>query len=105
MYLLNYLSLQAAQTRFIEIGRLRTGQNLVGPKDGSNVTFQVPANERYSHNLPFLTIDVFLNGMRLALLDDFYVVESGGSGTGYDTVVLIEAPFADDHLLADYVIA
>lgn len=105
MYLLNYLSLQAAQTRFIEISRLRAGMNLVGVRDGVNVTFRVPANEHYAHNLPFLTVQVYLNGMRLTLLDDYYVAESGGSGTGYDTILLTEAPYADDHLLADYVIA
>ena len=104
MYLLNYLSLQQAHQLFIAIGRYRTGQNLVGPKNGVNLTFTTPGLEKYVHNLPFLTIVVYLNGMRLALLDDYVVVEGGGPGLGFDTVVLNEAPYGDDHLIADYVI-
>jgi hypothetical protein len=104
MYLLNYLSLQQAHQLFIAIGRYRTGQNLSGVKDGVNLTFTTPGQEKYVHNLPFLTIAVYLNGMRLALLDDYIVVESYGPGTGYDTIILNEAPYSDDHLFADYVI-
>lgn len=104
MYLLNYLSLQLAQQLFIAVGRYRTEQNLVGAKDGTNFSFLVPGGEKYVHNLPFLTVVVYLNGMRLAMLDDYVVQESGGPGTGYDTVVLSEAPFNDDQLFADYVI-
>ena len=105
MYLLNYLSLQLAQQLFIAAGRYRTGQGLVGPKNGVNLQFFVPGAEHYAHNLPFLTIAVYLNGQRMALLDDYIVVESGGSGMGFDSILINEAPFSDDHLTADYVIA
>jgi hypothetical protein len=104
MYLLNYLSLQQAHQLFIAVGRYRTGQNLVGAKDGTNFTYTTPGLEKYVHNLPFLTIGVYLNGMRLALLDDYIVQESFGPGTGFDTVILNEAPLSDDHIIADYVI-
>ena len=103
MYLINYLSLQLAQTLFVAASRYRVAQDLVGARDGINVVFTVPASEHYVHNLPFFSVAVYLNGMRLALLDDYIVQESGGPGTGYNTVVLNEAPFADDHLFADYV--
>lgn len=104
MYLINYLNLQTAQQLFIAAGRYRTGQGLIGPKNGVNLTFTTPGLDHYVHNLPFLTITVYLNGQRMTLLDDYIVVESMGAGTGFDTIVLNEAPFSDDHLLADYVI-
>ncbi len=80
MYLINPLSLQIAQTLFITISRYRAAQGLVGPKDGSNETFTTPGLEKFVHNLPFLDISIYYNGVRLALLDDYMVVESGGSG-------------------------
>lgn len=103
MYLINYLSLQTAQQIFIAAGRYRTAQNLVGLMDDSNVVFTIPSGY-YVNNLPFLTIAVYLNGQRLALIDDYITVEGGGVGTGFNTVVLNEAPYPDDHLFADYVI-
>ena len=41
----------------------------------------------------------------LALLDDYMVAESGGPGTGYDTIILNIAPLSNDHLFADYILA
>ena len=105
MYLLNPLSLQVAQQLFIAADRYRVGQNLVGPRDGVNNLFTTPGLEKFSHNLPFLDISVFLNGSRLALLDDYLVMESGGAGSGFDTIMLlVPALRADDHLLADYIL-
>jgi hypothetical protein len=103
VYLINYLNLQTAQQLFIAVGRYRTGQGLVGVKDGVNKTFRTPGLEKYVHNLPFLTIHVYLNGVRLALLDDYMVIESGGPGTGYNTIILELSPRSNDHLLADYI--
>jgi len=105
VYLVNQLSLQVAQQLFIAAGRFRVGQNLVGVKDGINVTFHTPGLEKFAHNLPFLDISVVFNGSRLALLDDYLVVESGGPGTGFDTIVLlVPPPLPNDHLFADYVL-
>jgi hypothetical protein len=105
VYLLNPLSLQVAQQLFIAVDRYRVGQNLVGSRDGLNVMFTTPGLEKFSHNLPFLDISIFFNGSRLALLDDYLVMESGGPGTGFDTVMLlVPAPRPDDHLLADYIL-
>lgn len=103
MYLVNYLSLQLAESLFIAASRFRDAQGLVGTRDGYNVTFTTPGLQPYMQNLPFFGIHVYLNGMRLALLDDYVTVESHGIGTGFDTIVLNEAPFFDDHLFADYV--
>lgn len=104
MYLVNYLNLQTALQMFISVGRFRTGQGLVGSKDGSNLVFHTPGLEKFTHNLPYLTISVFVNGVRLMLLDDYTISESGGTGTGYDTVTLSQAPYLDDHVVADYII-
>lgn len=104
MYLINYLNLQTAQQLFIAVGRYRTGQGLIGVKNSVNTTFKVPGTEKYVHNLPFLTIQVYMNGVRLSILDDYMVVESGGAGTGYDSIITLVAPKSKYHLLADYVV-
>lgn len=105
MYLINPLSLQIAQTLFITISRYRAAQGLVGPKDGINEVFTTPGSEKFVHNLPFLDISVYYNGVRLALLDDYMVVESGGPGTGFNTIIMNVAPLPSDHLFADYILA
>jgi hypothetical protein len=105
VYLLNPLSLQVAQQLFVAANRYRVGQNLVGLRNGVNVMFTTPGLEKFSHNLPFLDVSIYFNGSRLALLDDYLVTESGGSGTGFDTIMLlVPPPRADDHLLADYIL-
>lgn len=105
MYLVNPASIQIAQTFFITISRYRSAQGLVGPFNGVNETFTTPGLELFVHNLPFLDINVYYNGVRLALLDDYMVAESGGPGTGYDTVIMSTPPLPGDHLLADYILA
>jgi len=105
VYLLNSLTLQVAQQLFIAVSRYRVGQNLVGVKDGVNVIFATPGLEKFAHNLPFLDLNVYYNGIRLKLLLDYMVAESGGSGSGFDTVLLTFAPEVNDQLLADYVLA
>lgn len=89
---------------FISVGRFRTGQGLVGVRDGTNHTFKISGNEKFTHNLPFLSISLYVNGIRMTLLDDYVISESGGSGTGFDTVILSQAPYQNDHLTADYVV-
>jgi hypothetical protein len=103
LYLLNQLSLQLAESLFIAASRFRDAQGLVGPRNGTNFQFTTPGHEHYVQNLPFFGINVYLNGMRLALLDDYVTIESLGPGTGFDTIILNEAPFSDDHLFADYI--
>lgn len=103
MYLVNFLNPQTVNQRFIAAVRFRTGVELLGAKDLVNSTYTVPFGDTFTHNLPFLTIQVYLNGQRLKLLDDYTVVESGGVGTGHDTVVLEISPHPDDKVTADYV--
>ena len=104
MYLINFLNLQTAQQLFIAVGRYRTGQGLLGAKDGVNLVFGTPSSENFVHNLPFLTLQLYFNGVRQTLLDDYTVSESGGVGTGFDTITMLVAPKPGDHLTADYVI-
>ena len=104
MYLINYLNYQTALQTFIAVERFRTGQGLMGVRDGVNHAFTIPGGQKFTFNLPFLAISVYVNGLRLTLLDDYVISESGGSGTGYDTVTLSDAPYANDHLTADYVV-
>lgn len=104
MYLVNFPALQNLQQQFIAADRFRTGQTLVGPKNGLNLTFQLAGTDKFVHNLPFLSVHVYYNGVRLALLYDYTISESGGSGTGYDTIVLEVAPRVRDTILADYVV-
>lgn len=103
MYLVNFFNLQAAQQLFVAAARFRTGQQLLGAKNGANVAFTVPVGDQFTHNLPFFSIQVYYNGQRLILLDDYTVVESGGFGTGFDTVVLEVAPASFDKLYVDYI--
>ncbi len=103
MYLINFLNLQAAQQLFVATARFRTGIDLLGSKDGSNVTYSIPTGDKFTHNLPFLTIQIYWNGQRLRLLDDYTISESGGAGTGFDTVTMEESPILRDKLLVDYV--
>jgi hypothetical protein len=100
VYLINYRSLQAASL----LGIFRTGRQLVGTKDGFNKTFYTPGMEKYVHNLPYVTIQVYYNGQRLILLDDYIVVESGGLGTGYDSIILDVAPLIWEKVSADYLV-
>jgi hypothetical protein len=103
VYLVNFLSLQTASQLFLSSARFRTGQNLVGAKNGSNLAFTVPDGDKFTHNLPFLTIQVYFNGQRLKLIDDYVINESGGPGSGYDTIILEVAPRLADKVWVDYV--
>jgi len=100
MYPLNHFF---PQGQFIATTRHRTGLTPVGSIDGANDEYLTPFGDKFVHNLPFLSIQVYFNGIRLTLLDDFTIDESGGSGSGFDTVILAVPPKVDDHVLVDYV--
>jgi hypothetical protein len=94
--------------------KVRTGIALVGPKDSRNRVFRTTPD--YFVHDPTGTgkdIEVWHNGRRLicsAVPDpgqgDFVVEESGGVGTGFDTIVLLSfSPIASSVLVADYQVA
>lgn len=90
---------------------VRVGVALVGPKDGFNRVFRTTP-EYFVHDLSGSgsTIELWHNGRRLAQtavsdpgIGDFTVEESGGVGTGFDTVKLLTfAPVGRSSLLASY---
>jgi len=90
---------------------IRVGVPLVGPKDGVNRIFRTTP-DHFVHDLSGSgkTIELWHNGRRLVQtnilnpgLGDYWVEESGGVGTGYDTVTLLTfAPIGRSSLLANY---
>src|ERR1700722_9637258 len=81
---------------------------LDGVVDDSNMVFTIPSGKfLFDGNLH--KIVVYKNGVKQVYLDDFFIAESGGPGTGYDTVVFTVAPQVDplpvDIITADYYIA
>lgn len=83
---------------------VRIAKALIGVKDGTNDTFTTPEKYLRTSNIK---IAVTWNGRRLAEGVDFDCVESGGAGSGYDTVKLLWSagellPRSSDVLEADY---
>jgi hypothetical protein len=83
---------------------VRIGIALIGVKDGTNPTFTTPTKFYQTANLK---VAVFWNGRRLRVGVDFNALESGGAGTGYDTVQLLWSvaellPRTGDELAVDY---
>lgn len=72
---------------------------LIGIKDNTNVTYTTPTP--FKHTTKFKEV-LFVNGLRQHIPEDYFVAESGGPGTGYDTVVFIIPPYPDDILTIDY---
>lgn len=93
---------------------VRTGVALVGPRDGSNRVFRTTP-DKFVHDPTGTgrTIEVWHNGRRLIWTSngdpsqsDFTVSESGGVGTGFDTITLLTfAPVGKSVLVADYQLA
>ena len=104
MYLINYLSLQTAQQLFISVARYRTEVSPVGAKNQTNTVFTVPFGDKFLQNLPFFAIEVYYNGVLQVLFDDYFVSESGGLGTGYDTITTAFAPYPNDYLICNYIL-
>ena len=88
----------------ISLDDYRKNVPLSGNKDGVNRTFTVPDSEKFYHAAK-LSIEVFLNGQKLAFGTNYTVQESGGAGTGYDQITFLTDPpqDSDDTLNADYV--
>lgn len=77
---------------------------LVGIVDGSNTVFTIPSG-KFIQNTTYKII-VYKNGVKQVYLDDYFIAESGGPGTGYDTVVMVVPPTTTpppvDIITADY---
>lgn len=80
-------------------------KELIGTQDGTNRTFTTPdkfvdgalgANEFH--------IRVIFNGRTLIKEDEFIIIESGGAGTGFDTIVFVnQIPQTKHEIRVDYV--
>lgn len=84
---------------------LREDEQLVGATNGVNITFILPNGDKAINQEPGAKVKVFYNGQRLheGGVNDFTVTESGGAGTGFDTVFLTFSPLAGDLVSADYI--
>lgn len=78
-------------------------QALAGAQDGVNKFYTT--TRKFLRKPPYFVEKVFVNGQRLLATPDgadYTPSESGGPGTGYDTITLSWAPLARDVLLIDY---
>lgn len=88
------------------IGRMRWKKDLVGIKNGANPDFAVPGGEKFIQ-VGENVIRVYRNGLRqnFGADSDYTVSESGGVGTGYDTITFTgPAPLDYEELRADYMV-
>ena len=81
---------------------------MIGNIDGTNRMFTIPSPDKFI-NGTFLgnifKIQVFHNGREIFESIDYLLAESGGLGTGYDTVVLISfSPRANSQMYCNYVV-
>lgn len=83
----------------------RFNVELLGVKNDVNLTFTTP--DKFLHGTYYGAepqIQLMHNGRRLIEGDDFTVSESGGVGTGFDTITMVSfAPSSRSRLIADYV--
>jgi len=91
------------------LGGFRKDQLVTPDPNGSIRTFFTPEEFIYS-TLPaesFLNPSVYLNGYRMSFPDDYIVTESGGVGTGFDSVEFTvgNAPRTGDVITVDYFIS
>jgi hypothetical protein len=87
------------------LSRLRWNKELIGDKDGVNMVYTTP--DYFVQSDPTV-IKIFRNGQKLRLgsSNDYVVSESGGLGTGYDTITINYDPLFDNEVLvADYISA
>jgi len=90
-------------------GLIRVGVPLVGAKDGINRIFRTaPDHFVHAPSVTGQTIEVWHNGRRLIQTvasspdGEYWVSESGGVGTGYDTATLLFSPVIKSGLVANY---
>lgn len=94
----------------VSLGQRKTGIYLIGTLDGTNRIFRTPDKFVHANGL---SIDVFHNGRRLvetptadARSGEFFCTESGGAGTGFDTINLLTfIPVVRSVLVSDYQVA
>jgi len=89
----------------VDFSRFREDEQLVGAVNSANQIFTLPYGDKAVVVDPGVKIKVYYNGQRLheGGANDFTTSESGGAGTGFDTVTLLfVAPKPGDIITADY---
>jgi hypothetical protein len=83
------------------VGRFITGQGLLGTIDGVNTVFSTAKN--FLHTASFQEA-VYLRGLRRCegVGADYVASESGGPGTGFDTITFANPPRVGDTIIIDY---
>lgn len=72
---------------------------LIGVQNFSNLIFTTPT--KFKHIANFKEV-LYVNGVRQHIPQDYFVAESGGLGTGFDTITFIIPPVITDILTIDY---
>ena len=88
-----------------DLSSFREDEQLVGAVNGSNQVYTLPNSEKAVVADPGVKIKVYYNGQRLheGGANDYTTSESGGAGTGFDTVTLLfVSPRPGDIVTADY---
>lgn len=79
---------------------------LLGVIDGVNTFYNIPPIHSAFIQTDVYKIRVYLNGVKQLFNGDFFIEESGGAGTGFDTIIMAVAPINDpipiDILTADF---
>ena len=85
----------------VPTSKIKDEQPLIGIQDGVNKVFTTGV--KFVHTASGIRAHVFWNGQRLVEPENFAASESGGVGTGYDTLTLETAPVVDDMLRVDII--
>ena len=95
-----------ARRRSIPASDFRIDEPLVGAVNGSNTSFILPYSEKAFHAAAGLKIVPYRAGQRssVGVGCDATVSESGGPGTGFDTVVFLLPPKVGDNMTVDFVV-
>lgn len=86
----------------------RQNIDLEGDINGLNRIFTVPSPDKFingTYQSNTFKIQVFHNGRALLETEDYLVSESGGVGTGYDTIIFVSfVPLSNSKIFANYMI-
>lgn len=98
------ITIDAVGSTALEVGDFKEYVGLTGLQNDSNLVFTIP--DKAIHSPPGFQLKVYRNGVRLnpGVGNDYTVSESGGAGTGFDTITFTTgtAPRSYECLWADY---
>lgn len=80
--------------------KIRTGEELVGEKDGTNTVFLSPENFLWDFGGDGIYFEVFKNGQLQIMGSQYVVLLSSGEGIG---IRLFRPPRINDSLVVNYV--